>query len=92
MIFLIGKIVNMIKEKEITLKKDYSYIKVYRKLFGIWFLRSTIYRNLGKDGLELFRETKKHYRKVYGYDTEYKLELVWKSDIHIFDGVKHKIN
>ena len=75
----------------VNYEQDYSHIKVYKQFFGIYFLRSTIYRDMGEDGMELFKKTRDHYRKVFGYDNIYRFDIVWETRTHIFNGITHEI-
>jgi len=81
----------MSKDTEINYKVDYSHINIYRKIFGIWFFKESINREMFEDGMELFRKTKEHYRKVFGYDNVYKFEIKWETKTHIFNGIIHEI-
>ena len=75
----------------VNYEQDFSHINVYRQIFGIWFLRARINRDMGEDGMELFRKTRDHYRKVFGYDNIYKFEIKWETRTHIFNGITHEI-
>jgi len=68
-----------------TFSEEYTKIKIYNKFFGIWFLKDTINRDYGEDGLELFRKTKEHYIKIYGYNQLIKFKLIWDSKTYILN-------
>jgi len=38
----------MSKDTEISYKEDYSHINIYRKIFGIWFFKERITREIAK--------------------------------------------
>lgn len=50
-------------------KEDFSSIMISRKFFGfIWIEYGRIQRELGQDGMELYKRTREIYRQAYGED------------------------
>ena len=69
--------------------REYDYLKVYRKVYGVWIKKDTIYKNPGQDGNELFLRTRDHYKQLW-YDNQapnekyLKIELCWKPEEYEF--------
>lgn len=61
---------------------DYTYIKVYRKVFRWWFYHCSINR-YSDDGLEVLHSIRDLYRKLWGFK-KVKLILCWNEEEHIF--------
>ena len=74
-------------------KKDYNHIKIYKK-FIFWIHVATIYNNDGSYGMELYRQTRNHYRRLWIYTgldkpKNIRFELIWESEK--FDGDSKRI-
>lgn len=69
------------------MKKEFDYLKIYRRILGIWFrIHTTEYINfLGDDAMDTFRK----YRDVYGEKYGKKnvmLRMMWNSEDYTGDG------
>lgn len=64
------------------MKREYDYIKIYRKILGTWFFVNSINR-WGEEGLSVLHRTRDHYRNQWGYN-KVKLVLCWNDEEHKF--------
>ena len=58
--------------------------EIYTKKLFFYVYKETIYREIGDDGMLLFRKTKEHYQRLYP-TKEFKIIVKWYDDTHVFN-------
>lgn len=64
------------------MKRDYDYINVSRKVWGLWWNITSVNR-YAEDALVVLHRTRDHYKNQWGHGNV-KLTLVWNSEPHTF--------
>ncbi|MCK9446560.1 hypothetical protein M0Q50_06815 [bacterium] len=69
------------------MKKEFDYLRVYRKF--LWFHIEIRVVNVifGDDRMEIFRETRDTYCRKYGYDNVL-IEMCWNKESYNGKGVR----